>query len=479
VKTIAFVHQAGAGEQLTEAMIRAVLGDALRVCEYRLDPGCCNANPCRRWSEFDRAGYQLFVLKSAGGESLLSLKAGEPTLVQIREPVLRALANYARDLRRSGRRHSVEILQSWLSAEAIAVVDFHRTWMADAPRRDLLRFEDLLRRPRESADAILSAAGVPVDDTALERAVQESERWSDRGADVSIRGLEADPNFVRPLFAEFMNLLADEADYLGYPAWTDRKPASGPVTALYRARRARLEGNFEAVLSILTPFVAVNAAEPEIRAMLGEALLETGREAEGRRALEIVFKARPDFFDAHAILARHAYRLGLTTEGRAILREASSRRGGAGWARAFLEKTAVDGDLLAEIPGHAEPPLGREAVVAGFTWILGREPENDVVIEAHRGLHDDDDLRLSLLRSQEFREFHERFEAGAEQPSGPGEPVRRDDVLLALRWILGRPLRARDEADSLLAASSRAELRLKLLGEDEFRQAYGHVAEAV
>lgn len=479
MKTIAFVHQAGAGEQLTEAVIRAVLGDALRVCEYRLDPGCCNANPCRRWSEFDRAGYQLFLLKSAGGDSHLSFKTGEPTLVQVREPVLRALANYGRELGHSGRRHSVELLQSWLSAEAVAAVDFHRTWMAQAPRRDVLRFEDLLRTPRESVDAILSAAGVPTDDASLARAAQESEHWSDRATDVSIRTLEADPNFVRPLFAEFMNLLADEADYLGYPAWTDRRPASGPVTTLYRARRAQLEGDFEAVLSILTPFVAVNSAEPEIRAMLGEALLETGREVEGRRALEIVFKTRPDFFDAHAILARHAYRMGLTTEGRGILREASSRRGGQDRVRAFLEKTAADSDLLAEFPGHAHPPLGRDAVVAGFTWILGREPENEAVVEAHRKLHDDDDLRLSLLRSQEFREFHERFEAGAEQPSGPGEPVRRDDVLLALRWILGRPLRARDEADGLLAASSRAELRLMLLGEDEFRQAYGHVAEAV
>jgi hypothetical protein len=57
--------------------------------------------------------------------------------------------------------------------------------------------------------------------------------------------------------------------------------------------------------------------------------------------------------------------------------------------------------------------------------------------------------------------------------------VRRDEVLLALRWILGRPLRSREEADALLAASSRAALRLKLVGEDEFRQAYGHVAESV
>jgi hypothetical protein len=351
--------------------------------------------------------------------------------------------------------------------------------MPAAPRRDVLRFEDLLRTPRESVEAVLSTAGVVADDVALARAAEEGDGCADRATEISLRALEADPHFVRPLFAEFMNLLADEADYLGYPAWTDRKPASGPVTTLYRARRAKLEGNFEDVLSILTPFAAVNAVEPEIRALLGEALLETGREVEGRRALETVFKTQPDFFEGHAVLARHAYRLGLTTEGRGILREVSSRRGGAGWVRAFLETSGIDSDLLAEFPGHAEPPIGHDAVVAGFTWILGREPESEAVIDAHRRLHDDDDLRLSLLRSQEFREFHERFEAGGENPSGPHEPVCRDDVLLALRWILGRPLRSRDEADGLLAASSKAELRVKLIGTDEFRQAYDHVAQDI
>lgn len=477
MKTIAFVHEAEAGEQLTQAMLRAALGDALRVCEYALDRSCCKAAPCRRWSELDRAGYRLFLLKSAGGASLPPPKPGDPALVQIREPVLRALAGYGRYLSRHGRRHSVELLQSWLSAEATGVVEFHRTWMVDAPRRDVLRFEDLLRAPRETLERVLSAAGVVADDAALAHAVEDSERWTDRTAEVSLRTLEADPHFVRPLFAEFMNLLADEAGYLGYPVWTDRKPATGPVTTLYRARRAKLDGNFEDVLSILTPFVAVNAVEPEIRTLLGEALLETGREVEGRRTLETVFKAQADFFDAYAILARHAYRLGLTTEGRGILREALSRRGGAGWVRTFLETTGVDSDLLGEFPPQDDPAVEREAVIAGFTWILGREPESEAVVEVHRGLRDDDDLRSSLLRSQEFREFYERFEAGQEKPSRPDEPVRRDDVLLALRWILGRPLRSREEADALLAASSRADLRLKLIGEDEFRQAYNHMAQ--
>ena len=166
---------------------------------------------------------------------------------------------------------------------------------------------------------------------------------------------------MRLYFAEYLNLLAQEAEYLGYPTWQEPKPASGPITTIYRARRALAERDFEQVLAILGPFVAVNPVEPDVplpdqveqtprgrhqdidaaRVMLGEALLETGREVEGRRALDNVLKSHPDHFEAAAVLARHAYGLGLGFEGRGILREAMARRDGAAWARAFLEQAAI------------------------------------------------------------------------------------------------------------------------------------------
>jgi hypothetical protein len=169
--------------------------------------------------------------------------------------------------------------------------------------------------------------------------------------------------------------------------------------------------------------------------------------------------------------------MGLATEGRGILREAMARRGGAR-VRVFLETSKLDADLLGEFADHAEPPLGRESVIAGFTWILGREPESESAIDAHRVLHDEDELRRSLLRSQEFREFHARFEAGEERPSDGPAPTR-DEVLSALHWLLGRPLRSREEAQELLASPSRGALRLHLVGGDEFRRAFGRAAEDV
>jgi hypothetical protein len=478
VKTVFFVHQAGAGEHDVEPLLRAALGDTLRVCAFRRGAGCCGAIPCRRASEFDRAGYRLHLVENAEGTSLTA--SGEAALVLLREPTLRALALYGRELGDRGRHHSIELLQAWLSVDAIRTVDFHKAWGSDAPRRSIVRYEALARSPRETFEGVLIDIGLPLDDDALARMTAEAERRTNGALDVSLAALEADSNFIRSLFAEYMNLLMEEAAYLGYPAWTEIKTASGPVTTLYRARRARRDGNFEEVVALLTPFVAIHAVEPEIRVLLAEALLETGRELEGRRALDIVFKAQPEHFEAHAVLARHAYRQGLATEGRAILREAMARRGGAAWTRTFLAGSKLDTDLLGEFAGHAEPPVHRGAVIDGFSWILGREPESEAVIEGHRRLHDDDDLRNSLLRSEEFRHFHTRFEAGEEGvPAEASAPPSREDVLAALHWLLGRPLRSREEADALLTSHSREELRLMLVGGDEFRAAYGHVTTGV
>lgn len=450
-------------------MLRSAIGDLVRVCEYRVDPDCCGQLTCRRASEFDRAGYQLFVHRAADDGSLEVPKTGDLTIVQLREPTRRALTLYRADLAECGRAHTPEGLQSFLAGEALRTVDFWRKWET-VPRRFVLRTEALVASPRDRLDELLSEAGVRHDGTEIASAPTLGED--------TLGAFESDPDFLRPFFAEFMNLLSEEVDYLGYPLWQDRKPASGPVTTIYRARRALAEGRFDEVVSSLGAFVAVNGAEPEVRAMLGQALLEAGREVEGRRALDGLIKTSPDNFEAYGILARHAHRLGLAIELRGILREAMSRPGGSEWARAFLAKNRIESDLSRELPPAAhEPPVGRSAVVAGFTWILGRKPESGAVVEGHRHLHDDDELRTTLLRSQEFREFHERFEAGMEHAPEEAAPVARDDLLQALRWLLNRPLRSRAEADDLLSSPSPAALRLRLIGEEEFAAAWRHLAE--
>lgn len=454
-------------------MLRGALGDELRVCTVGGDGSSSGDIQGKRISEFERAGYRLLVQRCADGGMSEMPRPGEFVIVQTAKPVPRALERYGRDLAARVQEHSVERLQSWLACEALRTVDYWRRWSA-APRSFVLQTERLAEAPRETLEALFSAVGVDVDDAAL---VHAAEIAANRPP-ANPRDPEADPHFVRPYFAEFASLVAEEAGNLGYPAGGERKPASGPVTTIYRARRALAERDYERVVTILTPFVAVNAVEPDVRVMLGEALLETGREVEGRRALELALKSRPDNFDAFAILARHAYTLGLPTEGRGILREAMTRRDGEAQVRSFLEKSRFDAELLRGFPVLDEPSVARDAVITGFTWILGRQPESETVIDGHRRLQDDDDLRLSLLRSHEFRDFYHRLEAGEEHAPAEGEPPTREDLLQALRWLLNRPLRSREEADALLVEPTRGALRLRLLADDEFKAQWHHIAES-
>jgi tetratricopeptide (TPR) repeat protein len=465
VKTLFLIYQLATGEEIAEAALRAALGDGARICEFRVDADCCGSLACKRASEFDRAGYQLFVQRATDDGTLDVPKSGELTVVLQREPTRRALDLY----RRGGTQRPA--LQSFLANEALRTVDFRRKWGA-TPRHVFVHVETLAASPRETLDELLSEAGVRPDGGGLAPIADLP--------DATLGAFEADPDFQRPFFGEFMDLLAEEVDYLGYPLWQARRPASGPITTMYRARRALADGRFDEAIANLGAFVAVNGAEPEVRALLGQALLEAGREVEGRRALDGLIKSHPDNFDAYGILARHAHRLGLAIEFRGILREAMSRKGGAEWVRCFLLKNKIETDLLRELPpAPVEPPVSRPSVVAGFTWILGRKPESDAVIEGHRHLHDDDELRMTLLRSQEFREFRERFEAGMEHAPEEGAGVTREDLLQALRWLLNRPLRSRAEADDLLGSASPPALRLRLLGEEEFAQSWRHIAETL
>lgn len=50
--------------------------------------------------------------------------------------------------------------------------------------------------------------------------------------------------------------------------------------------------------------------------------------------------------------------------------------------------------------------LSREAVISGFRWVLGRDPENEAVIEAHRNLNSLNELRAVLLESEEFENYY-------------------------------------------------------------------------
>ncbi len=476
MKSIFSVSQPRAGHHVMEMMMRAALGSAFRYCEFYTEPNCCQAIPCSRIGEFAAAGYTLFMQKSHDHQLADPVpRSGDLILVQIREPTLRAMSNYELDLESQKRAHSLPYMQLWLANEAVYAIDFWRKWLEPAlERRLILRYEDFLAEPAESIKTVFAALDYDLDEGALERAVgQVNVSSKDRSTPFKAREFGKSPYFVPSYLAEFMNLLHGEIGYMGYPTWQEPGEPSGPVTALYRIRRALAANDFKSALALLERHVARNDATRDVKVMLAQAMLEVGRGDEAQNVLNRLMRDEKDYFDPYALLAQRAYKDGETEAARGFVRDGVVATDQLQRARDFLQRNGFDSELLAELPEVARPSVTPDAVAAGFRWILGRLPENDAVIENHTRCHDDTDLRTTLLRSQEFGTFYEQFLAGAAAaPNSDEQPPTLEDAISALYWILGRKPRSRSEIQSLQAAGSPEALRAQLIAGDDFQQLY-------
>ena len=200
---------------------RPALGDAeVRVCERGAESDCCRGDPCKRANEFERAGYRVQIRAGHG-----LLEPGPPTdgvtVVLVAEPTVAAFAHYEDELRARGRQHSVELLQYWLANDALSRIDFWRKWTGtDSADVLVLRIEGLLSSPRNALQRIFAAAGVEIGDGELDAAERAA---ADLPPAADVKSLEASPHFARPCFVEYTNLLAQEANYLGYPELTGSK----------------------------------------------------------------------------------------------------------------------------------------------------------------------------------------------------------------------------------------------------------------
>jgi hypothetical protein len=476
MKAIFSVSQPRAGHHVMEMMMRAALGPSFRYCEFYTEPNCCHTIPCARIGEFSTAGYRLFMQKSHDHQLADPVpRSSDLILVQIREPTLRAMSNYELDLESQKKPHSLPYLQLWLASEAVYVIDFWRKWLEPAiERRLVLRYEDFLANPAESFKAVFAALGDDLDEAALERAAGQVHVSSkDRSTPFKAREFGKGPYFVPAYMAEFMNLLHSEIGYMGYPVWQEPGVPSGPVTSLYHIRRALAARDFAGALALLERHMARNDVTREVRVMLAQAMLEVDREEGARAVLNRLMREEKDYFDPYALLAQRAYKAGEIEAGRELVREGIATTDQLARARDFLERNAYDPEFLAELPEVKRASVTPDAVAAGFRWILGRLPESDAVVDNHTRCQDDSDLRNTLLRSQEFGSFYERFQAGAAAVPQEGEQrPTLEEAIAALYWLLGRKPRSRSEVQSLQDTASPEALRMKLLAGDDFRQLY-------
>ena len=474
LKSIFSVSQPRSGHHLMEMMLRASLRERFRYCEFYTEPGCCGAIPCRRRQEFASQNYALFMQKSHDMNAADPLpKDVDLILIQTREPTLRSLSNYELDLRFHNLAHSPPYLQYFLATEAFYDVRFYQKWIK--PEREnalLLRYEDLLLAPSDSLACLLKRLEIEITEDDLAAGVREVRFSSTDRSSFTLRKMETSRFFEQSIFLEFLSLLSHEANYLDYPPWSVPAKSAGTIGAIYQALRAAHERNFPAVLAAVGPILHPEAVWPGVWQLYAEALLGIGEHKIGYRMLEKLLRIHPEYLDGYLALATIERNRGNLEAARTLVRTGVERTGNVIRAREFLTYNWPDEALRAWVPNVAET-VSRDDVIAAFRWILGRDPESEDVITAHLRCLGAQDLRLTLLRSNEFRKFFVGLRQTGSSERSRSEPsmlLSAELVREAFRWVLGRE----PESATVIAAHQKArspeELRYILLNSEEFRR---------
>jgi hypothetical protein len=478
IKRLFSVSLPRSGHHVLEMTLGRLLGRQLYYCEFYSIPGCCQTIPCSRTDEFAAAGAQVFIQKSHDHALKDNPAAAfDGVVVQVREPVARALSNYELDLDTLKIEHTDTYRRYWLGLEAAYTLGFAEKWCDPAPNRLLLRYEDLLADPVAYFRSVFDAFGL---DLSLfnEAALIEQQRTKAAGGQkpFRVRDIRGSTYFQEADLAAFQDLLSPAMQQLGYAPHKlegrrSRKP--GAMALIFQAKRAVFTGRFSEGLAKLDSYLALPDADISgflLRCSLRRALRDPdGAEADAR----------------HFIVARPS-----DARGYKYLADLQRMRGQAGPLRETVERglrdTAAPEVMRAWVVSHfAEGALRELAerdaptrelepgeVVRAFRTILGRDPESDLVVLQHQRIGSPAELRRQLLLSQEFREKH----AAALQGDPPnesealGQELTPEDVAETFRWLLGRNPESEATLAGHLSARTLGRLRLVLLRSPEFRR---------
>ncbi|QMT61593.1 ABC transporter ATP-binding protein [Legionella sp. PC997] len=112
----------------------------------------------------------------------------------------------------------------------------------------------------------------------------------------------------------------------------------------------------------------------------------------------------------------------------------------------------------------------KEHVIAGYRFILGREPENEFTIQFQQSACETvEKLRRCLFSSEEFKKqlFHDKFEVFSDTLHS--SPPQEEDIMLAFNLLLARDPEP-DELKKIKKSNSSFErLRTRLLESKEFQ----------
>ncbi len=406
-------------------VLRGLLETNFAYCEFYSIPECCKRIPCSRTAEFAAAGANVFMQKSHDHELRDPLpNAVGGILVQVREPIARALSNYELDLVHVGPPHNLMYQRFWLGLEAAYTAGFFRKWCASGdPRVLVLTYETLLSDSVRYFDEIFKTFDIP-------------RRFFDPGKILSLQGissgdrhvfkkrkLEASPYFDKNNFAIYGHLVAEAAALSGYSLASTQTPTADPgeIELMFQAHAAALNSDLVGSLAWVDRYLELCKDSPygfhyraRLRRTLGmhEIALE-----DTRRALEL----EPSFVSACVVLATAEFAANRPDVAlAAIQRCVDSAPDPAKTMGRIQGRLNVSPEIAARInativvPAQAaavpEKPSGlpRDVVLMAFQLILGRDPENEVVIAAHQKAPTIPALRRALMGSAEFKEKYRK-----------------------------------------------------------------------
>lgn len=403
-----------AGHHVTEMVLRRLFGTRFEYCEFYTPGDCCRRIPCARLAERAATGAVLFVQKSHDHELRDPIDAGlDGTLVQVRDPIARALSNYELDLQSVGPAHSLAYQQWWLGLEAAYTRQFVGKWCATPdPRRLLLPYELLIADSVEYYRRIFDRFALPVADfdparILAARAVSSAAGAASRTerAPFRERDIRRSRYFALHSLGDFQRLVFPAAAALGYtPDPQLARAGGGHALALAcAAREALLGGNPDAALAAVDDYLDLPDAHVFARRMRANLLRARGDTAEAMVELRAVIAGEPAHPRAYIELAELQRHRGAPEQARATVEQAIARARDPARAAAWVLAAIGDPAVAAPAAGLAPPgALTRADVIAAFRFILGREPESESVIEAHQRVGSAARLRAILLRSAEF-----------------------------------------------------------------------------
>lgn len=398
-----------------------LLGPRFHYCEYYTIRNCCRQIPCARMPEHEAAQALVFMQKSHDHDLTDPVSPDfDGLMIQVREPVARALSNYELDLETVGPPHSAEYMRFWLGLEAAYTVGFIEKWCSSPdPRALILKYEDLLGEPVAYYQSIFRRFALPEqlfdpEKVVAARSVSSADKRPFRERDIRTSA-HYDPDSL----ADFQRLVARSATILGYqphPELTRASTAarSRAVGLAFEARQRVMQRRLPEALAVLDSYLALPDSHVLARRMKANLLLAMGNAAAAEAELQTVTATEPGHPRAWIEMAELQRRRGETEAARATLDACLARardpaRASEAILAAFSDPALTEGALALAPP----PALTREDVVAAFRFILGRTPEDESVIESHQRVESAEALREILLRSPEFAEKYRRIAGGA------------------------------------------------------------------